>query len=109
MAAISDEPATAEEALERKEWHSAMVEKLTSIKENGTWSLMDLPKGHRPIGLKWIFKLKCDEHGVIVKHRDRLVAKGYVQKHGIDFEEVFAPVARMESVRVMLVLAAHFN
>jgi hypothetical protein len=66
-----------------------------------------LPRGHKAIGLKWIFKLKHDEHGDIVKHKARLVAKGYVQQHGVDFEEVFTPVARMESMRVLLILAAH--
>jgi hypothetical protein len=71
--------------------------------------LVDLPKGHRPIGLKWVFKLKHDEQGEIVRHKARLVAKGYVQKQGVNFEDVFAPVARMESVRVLLILAAHHN
>jgi hypothetical protein len=80
---------------------------LSSIKENKTWSLVDLPRGHKAIGLKWVFKLKHDEQGRVVKHKARLVAKGYVQRQGVDFEEVFAPVARMESVWVMLAVAAH--
>jgi hypothetical protein len=57
LAAVSDEPATVDEAF-GKEWHSAMMEELTLIKESGTWSLMDLPRGHHPIGLNWVFKLK---------------------------------------------------
>jgi hypothetical protein len=56
-----------------------MMEELGSIKENRTLSLVDMPRGHKPIGLKWIFKLKHDEHGDVVKHKARLVAKGYVQ------------------------------
>ncbi|WVZ58492.1 hypothetical protein U9M48_008764 [Paspalum notatum var. saurae] len=83
-----------------------MVEEMASIEQNKTWSLVDRPAGHRPIGLKWVFKLKRDEHGNVVKHKARLVAKGYVQRQGIDYEEVFAPVARMESVRVLLAVAA---
>jgi hypothetical protein len=79
------------------------------LKENKTWSLVELPMGHRPIGVKWVFKLKCDEDGEVIKHKARLVAKGYVQRQGVNFEEVFAPVARMESVRVILCLASHFN
>lgn len=79
---------------------------MKSIEENGTWSLVDLPAGHKPIGLKWVFKVKRDQRGEIVKYKARLVAKGYVQRQGIDFEEVFAPVARMESVRLMLAVAA---
>jgi hypothetical protein len=86
-----------------------MLEELQSIKENKTWSLVTLPKGHRPIGLKWVYKLKHDERGDIVKYKATLVAKGYIQRHGVDFDEVYAPVARMESVRVILILAAHLN
>ena len=78
-----------------------------SIEENKTWCLVDLPPGHKPIGLKWVFKVKRDEHGAIVKLKARLVAKGYVQRPGIDFEEVFAPVAPLESVRLLLAVAAH--
>jgi hypothetical protein len=61
-----------------------MIEELQSIKENKTWSLVTLPKGHRPIGLKWVYKLKHDEKGDIIKHKARLVAKGYVQRHGVE-------------------------
>jgi hypothetical protein len=68
---------------------------------------VNLPCGHRAIGLKWVFKLKYNEAGDIVKHKARLVAKGYVQQHGIDFNEVFAPVARMESVHLVLAMAVH--
>jgi hypothetical protein len=95
LAAIGEEPASVEEAFTNKNWHQAMIDELESIKENKTWSLSDLPKGHNQIGLKWVFKLKYDEQGEIVKHKDRLVARGFVQKQGIDFEEVFAHVARM--------------
>jgi hypothetical protein len=58
------------------------------------------------IGLKWVYKTKKDEHGRVVKHKAWLVTKGYVEKQGIDFEEAFAPVARMESVKLILVVAA---
>ncbi|XP_066163729.1 uncharacterized protein [Oryza sativa Japonica Group] len=67
----------------------------------------DLPSGHKAIGLKWVFKVKKDPAGAVVKHKARLVAKGYVQQQGIDFEEVFAPVARMETVRLLIALAAN--
>jgi hypothetical protein len=109
LAAINDELATVEEAMKSKAWHTSMLEELGSIKENRTWSLVDLPKGRKAIGLKWVYKLKHDEHGEIVKHKARLVAKGYVRRKGIDFDEVYAPVARMESVCIMLILAAHLS
>lgn len=65
-----------------------------------------MPTGHKAIGLKWIFKLKKDANGRIVRHKARIVAKGYVQKHGFDFEEIFAPVTRLETERLLLALAA---
>jgi hypothetical protein len=107
MVAIEDEPATAKEAKLVKEWRDAMLEEMGSIEHNQTWSLVNLPAGQRAIGLKWVFKVKKDERGNVTKHKARLIAKGYVQRHGIDYEEVFAPVARMESVRVLLAVAAH--
>jgi hypothetical protein len=87
-------------------WRRAMLEEMRSIEENRTWELVDPPAGCRPIGLKWVFKVKRDERGAIVKHKARLVARGFVQREGIDFEKVFAPVAQMESVRLLLALAA---
>ena len=83
-----------------------MIEEIYSIKRNGTWELVDLPKGKKPIGLKWVFKLKRNPEGKVVKHKARVVAKGYVQKHGIDYEEVFAPMARIETIWVLSALAA---
>jgi hypothetical protein len=83
-----------------------MQEEIDSVKRNQTWELADLPQGHRAITLKWVYKLKLNEAGEIVKHKARLVARGFVQQEGIDFDEVFAPVARMESMRLLLTLAA---
>jgi len=86
-----------------------MEEELSSIHENKTWSLVELPRGHRAIDLKWVYKVKRDENGDIVKYKACLVAKGYVQRPGVDFEEVFAPVARLESVRLLLAIVAHYG
>jgi hypothetical protein len=102
----AEEPPTFAEAEKEASWRKAMLEKMKSIEENSTWELVDPPCRCRPIGLKWVFKVKRDEHGAIVKYKARLVARGFVQREGIDFEEVFAPVARMESVRLLLALAA---
>jgi len=102
-----EEPRTLKEADGDPNWVAAMEEELSSIRDNKTWSLVELPHGHRTIGLKWVYKVKRDENGNIVKYKARLVAKGYVQQPGVDFDEVFAPVARLESVRLLLAIAAH--
>ena len=84
----------------------AMDAELVAICKNKTWELAALLPGHRAIGLKWVFKVKRDPAGKIMKNKARLVAKGYSQRQGVDYDEVFAPVARMETVRLLLVLAA---
>jgi hypothetical protein len=109
MLVRGEEPATFSEAEFDQAWQQAMKEELRSIKENQTWVLANLPPGHKPIGLKWVYKLKKDAQGRIVKHKARLVSKGYVQKEGVDYEEVFLPVARLDSVRLLLALAAQEN
>ena len=73
---------------------------MTSIIENKK-SLKDMSPGHRAIGLQWVLKLENNEEGEVVKHKTSLVAKRYVQKQGVDFEFVFVPVARLESVRLL--------
>jgi transposase InsO family protein len=105
--AAAEEPASVEHALADVAWRGAMEEEMKSILDNNTWELTTLPAGHRAIGMKWVFKVKKDPDGNIVKHKARLVAKGYAQRPGIDFDEVFAPVARMETVRLLLGVAAH--
>lgn len=94
-------------ALNEASWKEAMDAELASIRSNETWELAALPSGHKAIGLKWVFKVKKDPAGHVLKHKARLVAKGYAQRQGVDFDEVFAPVARMETVRLLLALAAH--
>jgi hypothetical protein len=100
------EACTFAEAEQDAAWQATMQEEIDFVKRNQTWELADLPQGHRAITLKWVYKLKRDEAGEIVKHKARLVARGFVQQEGIDFDEVFAPVACMESVHLLLVLAA---
>ncbi|RDY03402.1 putative mitochondrial protein, partial [Mucuna pruriens] len=82
-----------------------MDSEINSIEKNQTWELMDLPTGTKTIGFKWIYKTKLNELGEVDKYKARLVAKGYSQQHGIDFSEVFAPVARMDTVRLIVALA----
>ena len=102
----AEEPPTFALAERDGNWRWAMLEEMKAIEENETWQLIDPPPGCRPISLKWVYKVKRDELGAIVKYKARLVARGFVQREGIDFEEVFAPVTRMESVCLLLALAA---
>jgi hypothetical protein len=83
-----------------------MKAEMDAVEKNRTWEFANLPRGHRAITLKWVFKLKRDEVGAIIKHKARLVARGFLQREGINFDDAFAPVARMESVRLLLTLAA---
>jgi hypothetical protein len=99
---LMDEPESFDDAVPHECWRQAMLDELASIEENDSWTLTDLPPGHRPIGLKWVFKTKKDAAGVVVKHKARLVAKGYVQREGVDFDDVFAHVARLDSVRLLV-------
>jgi hypothetical protein len=82
-----------------------MQSEMDAVEKNCTYELADLPRGHSAITLKWVFKLKRDEVGAIVKHKACLVARGFVQRKGIDFDDTFAPVARMESVQLLFALA----
>jgi hypothetical protein len=82
-----------------------MLDEFTSIEANETWELVELLPRTRPIGLKWVYKTKRDEAGLITMFKAQLIAKGYVQRQGVDYDEVFAPVARLESVRLLLAYA----
>ena len=101
-----EEPNSYMEARDNEKWQQAMLEELCVIEKNGTWEFAKLPNEHRAIGLKWVYKLKRNPDGEIVRYKARLVAKGFVQKYGVDFDEVFAPVARLETVRVLITIAA---
>ncbi|GKD16612.1 putative ribonuclease H-like domain-containing protein, partial [Tanacetum coccineum] len=75
-----------------------MQEELLQFKYQKVWTLVDLPKGKRAIGNKWVYRNKKDESGIVVINKARLVVQGYTQEEGIDYDEVFAPVARIETI-----------
>lgn len=102
----SNDPLHYEDAVKNASWRLAMDSEINSIEKNKTWTLVELPIGAKKIGVKWVYKTKYNEHGDIDKHKARLVAKGYSQEHGVDYTEVFAPVARLETVRMIIALAA---
>ncbi|GJX95258.1 putative ribonuclease H-like domain-containing protein [Tanacetum coccineum] len=101
-----EEPKRVTKALSDSAWVEAMQEELLQFKLQKVWVLVDLPKGKRAIGTKWIFRNKKDERGIVIRNKARLVAQGYTQEEGIDYEEVFAPVARIEAIRLFLAYAS---
>ncbi|GJV15122.1 retrovirus-related pol polyprotein from transposon TNT 1-94 [Tanacetum coccineum] len=90
-------------------WIEAMQEEIHEFERLEVWELVPRPDRVMIISLKWIFKVKLDEYGGVLKNKAQLVAKGYRQEEGIDFEESFAPVARIEAIRIFLAYAAHKN
>ena len=82
-----------------------MQEELNQFKRNAVWDFVPRPRDHPIIRIKWVFKNKMDEPGVVVRNKARLVAQGYSQEEGIDFDETFAPVARLKAIRMLLVFA----
>ena len=110
--AYTTEPTTYEEAVESPEsekWKTAMQSEYVSLMKNDTWKLVKLPENRNTIGCKWVFKIKRNADGSIDRYKARLVAQGYSQKEGIDFEETFSPVARFTSIRTILAIANELN
>ena len=103
---MTSDPVSFEEANQEEKWRSAMDEEIRSIEKNKTWELTNLPKGRKAIGVKWVYKTKRNAKGEVQRYKARLVAKGYKQKEGVDYGEVFAPVARLETIRLLISLAA---
>ena len=107
-----EEPTTYAEAISRsdsKQWEQAARTEYDSLITNKTWKLVDLPPGRKAIGCKWVFKIKYDSSGKLERYKARLVAKGYSQTQGIDYNETFAPVAKFNSIRTLIALAAEHD
>jgi hypothetical protein len=103
------EPNCFEEANKDEFWNKAMDEELDQIEKNDTWELVPRPKNKNVIGTKWVFRNKLNEDGHVTRNKARLVCKGYAQIEGIDFEETFSLVARMEAIRFLLAYACSKN
>ena len=99
------EPRTFQEAALLPQWKQAMAEELKALEKNHTWSLVQLPSGKKAIGSRWIYKIKFRADGSIERHKARLVARGFTQTFGVDYKETFAPIAKMNTVRVSLSVA----
>nr|GFB56141.1 retrovirus-related Pol polyprotein from transposon TNT 1-94 [Tanacetum cinerariifolium]GFB56228.1 retrovirus-related Pol polyprotein from transposon TNT 1-94 [Tanacetum cinerariifolium] len=101
------EPKNIKEAMADSTWIESMQEELNQFNRLDVWELVDRPLCTNVINLKWLWKNKRDEENTVIRNKSRLVAKGYAQKEGVDFEESFAPVARLEAVRLFIAYAAY--
>ncbi|GJX28626.1 putative ribonuclease H-like domain-containing protein [Tanacetum coccineum] len=101
-----EEPKKVIHALKDLSWIEAMQEELLQFKLQEVWTLVDLPNGKRDFGTKWVYRNKKDERGIVIKNKARLVDQGYTQEEGIDYDEVFAPVTRIETIRLFLAYAS---
>ena len=109
---ILDEAVNYNEALQDKDgelWKKAMKSKIESMYSNQVWNLVKSPKGIKPIECKWIYNKKRGEDGKVETFKVRIVVKGFTQKEGIDYEEIFLPVAMLKFIRILLSIAAHFD
>ena len=103
---FNEEPSSYSLAAKQEEWREAMKEEISAILKNKTWTVVKPQGDIKPIGVKWVFRVKKDSKGRIIRYKARLLVKGYAQKEGIVYGEVFSPVARMESIRILIVIAA---
>ena len=106
------DPKSVDEAVSsnnKEKWMEAMKNEIDSLKGNDVWDLVKLPEGRKAVGSKWVFKTKHDAEGNIERYKARLVAQGYNQKYGIDYDGRFCPVVRFESIRTVIALAAIHN
>ncbi|PNX82738.1 retrovirus-related Pol polyprotein from transposon TNT 1-94, partial [Trifolium pratense] len=102
-------PNSVQEALMDPRWREAMNDEMKSLKKNDTWELVDCPPGKKIVGCRWVYTVKYKADGTIERFKARLVAKGYTQTYGVDYTETFAPVAKVNTIRVLLSLAANFD
>jgi hypothetical protein len=106
------EPTTLEQALsgpQEIEWRQGCHEEIQSLLTNETWELVPLPPGKKVLGVKWVFKIKRHADGKIERFKVRLVVKGFGQREGIDFTEVYAPVSQHSTLRILLAVAGHYG
>ncbi|RVW68470.1 Retrovirus-related Pol polyprotein from transposon TNT 1-94 [Vitis vinifera] len=102
-------PKNIQEAFEIPEWKETVMEEIRALEKNETWEVMNLPRGKKPVGCKWIFTVKYKVDGTVERYKARLVAKGFTQTYGIDYTKTFAPVAKLNTIRVLLSLAANLD
>ncbi|KAM1500064.1 hypothetical protein ACFX10_022670 [Malus domestica] len=102
-------PNTLGDALKNPKWKKAMIEEMETLRKNSTWELVKLPEGKKLVGCIWVFTVKHKADGSMERYKARLVVKGYTQTYGIDYQETFAPVTKINTMRVLMSLAANLG
>ena len=102
-------PNSIEEALQSPEWRDASHAEIQALEKNDTWDIVELPPGKRTVGCRWLFTIKHNPDGTVERYKARLVAKGYTQAYGIDYQETFAPVAKFNTIRILISIAANLD
>ena len=100
-------PSNVQDALADPKWTKVMNEEVEALQKNNTWELCQLPTGKKKVGCKWVFTVKLKADGSIDRYKARLVAKGYTQKYGVDYQETFAPVAKINTIRIIISIAVN--
>ena len=103
------DPRYFEEVVKEKKWCKAMDEEIDAIERNETWEVTVLPPKKQVTGVKWVYNTKCNAQSKIDRHKARLVVKGYKRQYGRDYDETYAPVARMDTVRTIIAIAAQYK
>ncbi|CAN0910966.1 Retrovirus-related Pol polyprotein from transposon TNT 1-94 [Linum grandiflorum] len=104
---LDSTPRSIEEAMKIPEWRKAVLDEIQALEANGTWKIVTLPPGKRTVDYKWIFTTKYNADGSVERYKARLVARGFTQSFGIDYQETFAPVAKLKTIRILLSIAAN--
>ena len=102
-------PKNPQEAMRNTNLKEAMNEEMRALMQNQTWEVVDLQKGKKPVGCRWVYTLKCKSNGSLDRYKARLVARGYTQTYGIDSQETFAPVEKMNTIRILISLAVNLD
>ena len=108
----NEAPSTLDDARKRADWpkwKEAMDEEISTLRKMDTWKVTNLPKDRKPISCRWVYALKKNANGDIIRYKARLVARGFSQEYGTDYKETFAPVIRLDALRLILALAAIFG
>ena len=109
MVKQQETPRNYKEAKDNEEWMKAMRAEYEALINNNTWTLTELPTGRTAISSKWTYRIKYNSDGTIAKYKARLVARGFTQQEGVDFNETFAPVIKQQSLRFLLAIAVQEN